>query len=75
MAAHVLVADDGKVWTRQVAYGDSRQHWTEADRHGPERLRYVLPERFRLLAVADGNLYGVAQDELGVQRVAMLGLR
>ena len=75
VATDVLVADDGKVWAREVVYGDGRQHWTEVDRRGPERVRYVLPERFRLLAVAGGALYGVLADELGVQRVGKLQLR
>ena len=74
MATDLLVANDGRVWARQVVYGDGGQHWTEVDRHRPERTRYVLPERFRLLAVADDKLYGVALDELGIQRVAMLNL-
>ena len=75
VATHVLVADDGKVWARQVVRDDGRQHWTVADRHSPERLRFVLPERFRLLAVARGKLYGVAVDEFDVQRVGTLPLR
>ena len=62
------------MWARQVVDGDGRQHWTEVDRDGPERRQYVLPERFRLLAVAGGALYGVAVDELGVQSVGKLQL-
>lgn len=75
IATDVLVADDGKVWARQVVSGDDRQHWTVASRHGPERLRFVLPERFRLLAVTGGKLYGIAVDEFDVQRVGRLQLR
>ena len=74
VATDLLVADDGNVWARQMVGGDGRQHWTEVDRYGTERLRYVLPERFRLLAVADGWLYGVALDEFQVQRVGRLQL-
>ena len=74
VATDLLVADDGNVWARQVVGGDGRQHWTEVDRDGPERRQYVLPERFRLLAVAGGALYGVAVDELGVQSVGKLQL-
>ena len=75
VATDLLVADDGNVWARQVVYGDGRQHWTEVDRHDTGRRRFVLPERFRLLAVAGGALYGVLADELGVQRVGKLQLR
>lgn len=75
VATQVLVADDGKVWALQVMPDDDRQHWTVADPHTLERLRFVLPERFRLLAIAGGKLYGVALDELDVQSIGTLQLR
>ncbi|MDE0072477.1 MAG: 6-bladed beta-propeller [Gammaproteobacteria bacterium] len=75
VAVSLLVSDDGKVWARRIVYGDDRQHWTEVDLHGPPRQQVILPERFSLRAIAGGRLYGVARDELDVQRVAFLDLR
>ena len=75
VAIDLLASDDGKVWARQAVYGDERQHWTEVDLHGTLRRRVILPERFSLRAIVGGKLYGVASDELGVQRVALLDPR
>ncbi len=72
VAIDLLISDDGKVWARQAVYEDERQHWTEVDLYGPLRRQVVLPERFSLRAIVGGKLYGVASDELGVQRVALL---
>jgi len=60
---------------RRVVRGDERQHWTEVDLQGPLRRQVILPERFSLRAIMGGKLYGVASDELDVQRVAFLDLR
>ena len=75
VAIGLLVSDDGKVWARGAVHEDERQHWTEVDLYGPLRRRFILPERFSLRAIADDKLYGVATDELGVQRVAVLDRR
>jgi len=72
VATSLLVSDDGKVWAQRVVDGDERQHWTEVDLQGPLRRHFILPERFSLRAIAGGKLYGVARDELDVQRVAIL---
>ena len=75
VATNLLVADDGKVWAERVVYGDDRQHWTEVDLYGPERRQFLLPEGFRLRAIAIGRLYGAASDGFGVQRLGILRLR
>ena len=75
LAISLLVSEDGKVWARRAVHQDERQHWTEVDLHGPLRHHVILPEGFSLRAIADGRLYGVATDELGVQRVAFLDRR
>lgn len=75
LATSLLVSDDGKVWARRAVHEDERQHWTEVDLHGPLRRHVILPEGFSLRAIADGRLYGVATDELDVQRVAFLDRR
>ena len=72
VAIGLLVSDDGKVWAQRAVHGDERQHWTEVDLYGPLRRQIILPERFSLRAIAGGKLYGVARDELGVQRVGLL---
>ncbi|MXY31495.1 MAG: 6-bladed beta-propeller [Gammaproteobacteria bacterium] len=72
VATSLLVSDDGKVWAQRVVDGDERQHWTEVDLQGSLRRHFILPERFSLRAIADGKLYGVARDELDVQRLAIL---
>ena len=59
VAIGLLVSDDSKVWARG----------------GPLRRQFILPESFSLRAIADDKLYGVATDELGVQRVAVLDRR
>ena len=75
VAIDLLVSDDGKVWARRAVHDDERQHWTEVDLYGPLRRHVILPARFSLRAIAGGKLYGVATDELGVQRVALLDPR
>ena len=75
VAGSLLVSDDGKVWARRAVHEDERQHWIEVDLYGPLRRHVILPERFSLRAIEDGKLYGVASDELGVQRVALLDHR
>ncbi len=70
VATSLLISEDGKVWARRAVYGDERQHWTEVDLHGSLGRHFILPERFSLRAIADGKLYGVARDEMDVQRVA-----
>jgi hypothetical protein len=75
VAISLLVSDDGKVWARRAVHEDERQHWTEVDLYGPLRRQVILPERFSLRAIVGGKLYGVARDELGVQRVAFLDRR
>ena len=72
VAISLLVSDDGKVWAQRAVHGDERQHWTEVDLYGPLRRQVILPERFSLRAITGGKLYGVARDELGVQRVGLL---
>lgn len=72
VAIRLLVSDDGKVWAQRAVHGDERQHWTEVDLYGPHRRQVILPERFSLRAITGGRLYGVARDELGVQRVGLL---
>ncbi|MYH48421.1 MAG: 6-bladed beta-propeller [Gammaproteobacteria bacterium] len=74
VATSLLVSDDGRVWAQRAVHGDERQHWTEVDVQGPLRRQGILPERFSLRAIAGGKLYGVARDELDVQRVAILDL-
>ena len=66
------ISDDGRVWAQRAVHGDERRHWTEVDLQGPLRRQVILPERFSLRAIAGGKLYGVARDELDVQRVAFL---
>ena len=75
VAIGLLVSDDGKVWARRAVHEDERQHWTEVDLYGSLRRHVILPERFSLRAIAGGKLYGVATDDLGVQRVALLDPR
>ncbi len=75
VAVVLLVSDDGKVWARRAVHEDERQHWTEVDLYGPLRRHFILPERFSLRAIAGGKLYGVARDEMDVQRVAFLDPR
>ena len=75
LAISLLASDDGKVWARRAVHEDERQHWTEVDLHGPLRRHVILPEGFSLRAIAGGRLYGIASDELGVQRVAFLDRR
>lgn len=72
LATSLLISDDGKVWARRAVHEDERQHWTEVDLHGPLRRHVILPEGFSLRAIAGGRLYGVATDELDIQRVAFL---
>ena len=72
VAVSLLVSDDGKVWAQRIVHGDDRQHWTKVDLHGSLRRQVILPERFSLRAIAGGKLYGVARDQLDVQRVAFL---
>ena len=72
VAISLLVSDDGKVWAQRAVHGDERQHWTEVDLYGPLRRQVILPERFSLRAITGGKLYGVARDELGIQRVGLL---
>ena len=74
VAVGLLISDDGKAWARRIVHGDERQHWTEVDLHGPLRRHVILPGRFSLRAIAGGKLYGVARDDLDVQRVAFLDL-
>lgn len=57
-----------------AVHEDERQHWTEVDLSGTLRRHVMLPERIFLRAITGGKLYGVATDELGVQRVATLEL-
>ena len=75
VAIVLLVSDDGRAWVRRAVHEDKRQHWTEVDLYGPLRRHVILPARFSLRAIAGGKLYGVATDELGVQRVALLDPR
>lgn len=75
VAIVLLISDDGRAWVRHAVHEDERQHWTEVDLYGSLRRHVILPERFSLRAIAGGKLYGVARDELDVQRVALLDPR
>lgn len=68
----VLAGSGGSLWTRGFDTGESwlgfSRMWDRAGADGSPRPSAQLPAAFEPLRIADGVIYGVAEDEMHVQR-------
>ena len=82
VATALVAGSNGEFWLRQAVEG-GRNEWVVVPLSDPpadisgaqdplELSRVILPERFRLVAVHGGLLYGVVRDELDVPSVGAL---
>ncbi|MDE2678767.1 MAG: hypothetical protein OXI76_12780 [Gemmatimonadota bacterium] len=72
----LAAADTGEIWARRYMLPrGATVHWDVFQPDGRYLGRVDVPAAFRLHGVSDGQLLGVHEDELGVQRVQVLDLR
>ena len=72
----LTAADTGEIWAqRYMLPRGARAHWDVFHPDGRYAGRVDVPASFRLHAVCNGQLLGVHEDELGVQRVQVRDLR
>ncbi len=68
-------ADTGEIWARRhMLPRGTTAHWDVFRPDGRYLGRVDVPASFRLYGVSDGQLLGVHEDELGVQRVQVRDL-
>ena len=71
----LVAADTGEIWARRYMLPrGATVHWDVFHPDGRYLGRVDVPAAFRLHGVGDGQLLGVHEDELGVQRVQVLDL-
>ena len=71
IATGILPGENGEFWLRQAVRGE-QQEWVVVKPGSTRKWRVVLSGRFRLRAIHDGHLYGVALDELDVASVVRM---
>lgn len=71
----LTAADTGEIWARRYMLPrGATAHWDVFHPDGRYLGRVDVPASFRLYAVSNGQLLGVHEDELGVQRVQVRDL-
>ena len=72
----LTAADTGEIWAqRYMLPRGATAHWDVFHPDGTYLGRVDVPASFRLHGASDGQLLGVHEDELGVQRVQVRDLR
>ena len=72
----LVAADTGEIWARRsMLPRGATAHWDVFQPDGRYLGRVDVPAALRLHGVSDGQLLGVHEDELGVQRVQAWNLR
>lgn len=72
----LVAADTGEIWARRYMLPrGTTARWDVYRPDGRYLGRVDVPAAFRLHGVGEGQLLGVHEDELGVQRVQVLDLR
>ena len=73
--AKLMFADTGELWAqRYLVPGAPMFHWDVFHRDGQYLGRVEIEASFRVHGVSDGQLLGVHEDELGVERVQVRDL-
>ena len=69
------IADTGELWARRYSLRGATLHgWDVFGTDGGHLGRVEVPSSFRVEEVGDGQVVGIATDELGVQRVEVRDL-
>ncbi len=71
VATGIFTGENGELWLSQAVQGE-QQEWVVVKPGSTRKWRVVLSGRFRLRAIHDGHLYGVALDELDVASVVRM---
>jgi len=69
LIGEILIDDTDRLWASTAEVGEERRSWFVWTSNGRLLGRAELPEDAEIVEIAQGHVYGVTVDSLGVERV------